>query len=298
MKQRSFASLSFESKKGLAVRAMVRTLDERATALSDMGAEVTVGDYADYGSLLGALHSIESAYFCYPVGAGIAEAAGLFATAGRKQGLKRIVDLSLAATRPDSPSPQGRAQRVAEQIFEWAGFEGVHLRIAAFFMENVTLMDGPSISTGGEIANAFGDLPLGWISGADVGQMAAQILANLGLVTERTIIAGGAEQLSYPDLAKIITDVVGKPVTYRELSPEEWRKRLVDASAAKGEANPRGADHLVAQSIALRKSPFMPVTDHVKRLTGHAPISFAQFVASRRDELTPQPHTDKLVGRP
>jgi uncharacterized protein YbjT (DUF2867 family) len=39
----------------------------------------------------------------------------------------------------DSPSPQGRAQWVAEQIFEWAGFRGVHLRIAAFFMENVPL---------------------------------------------------------------------------------------------------------------------------------------------------------------
>ncbi len=35
------------------------------------------------------------AYFCYPVGAGIAEAAGLFATAGKERGLRRIVDLSL-----------------------------------------------------------------------------------------------------------------------------------------------------------------------------------------------------------
>jgi NAD(P)H dehydrogenase (quinone) len=57
-------------------------------------------------------------YFCYPVAAGVAEAAGFFAGAGREQGLKRIVDLSLATTRVDSPSPQGRAQWVAEQIFE------------------------------------------------------------------------------------------------------------------------------------------------------------------------------------
>jgi NAD(P)H dehydrogenase (quinone) len=99
--------------------------------------KIVVGDSANYASLLAALENVESAYFCYPVGAGIAEAAGLFATARRVQGLKRIVDLSLAATRPDSPSPQGRAQWVAEQIFEWAGFAGVHLRIAAFFMESL-----------------------------------------------------------------------------------------------------------------------------------------------------------------
>jgi hypothetical protein len=38
---------------------------------------------------------------------------------------------------------------VAEQFFEWAGFIGVHLRIAAFFMENVLLIEifeGPTTS--------------------------------------------------------------------------------------------------------------------------------------------------------
>jgi NAD(P)H dehydrogenase (quinone) len=100
--------------RGLPVRALVRALDERAEDLGRLGAKIAVGDYANYASLLVALENVESAYFCYPVGAGIAEAAGLFATAGRVQGLKRIVDLSLAATRPDSPS----AQWVAEQIFE------------------------------------------------------------------------------------------------------------------------------------------------------------------------------------
>jgi NAD(P)H dehydrogenase (quinone) len=90
------------------VRALVRVVDERAEDLRRLGAQIVVGDYANYASLLAALENVESAYFCYPVGAGIAEAAGLFATAGRVQGLKRIVDLSLAATRPDS-----RARRVA-----------------------------------------------------------------------------------------------------------------------------------------------------------------------------------------
>ena len=46
---------------------------------------------------------------------------------------------------PTAPSPQGRAQWVAEQIFEWADFAGVHLRIGAFFMENVLLSPRPVI---------------------------------------------------------------------------------------------------------------------------------------------------------
>jgi NAD(P)H dehydrogenase (quinone) len=137
--------------RGMAVRALVRTLDERAEALRELGLDIVVGDFGNYRSLVAALDGVESAYFCYPVAAGVAEAAGFFAGAGREQGLKRIVDLSLATTRVDSPSPQGRAQWVAEQIFEWAGFGGVHLRIAAFFMENILLTDGDNIRRNGRI---------------------------------------------------------------------------------------------------------------------------------------------------
>src|SRR5580704_4227048 len=194
---RAVAKLLLE--RGLPVRALVRTLDDRAEALRELGAEIAVGDFGNYQSLLAALEGVESAYFCYPVGAGIAEAAGFFAGAGRQQGLKRIVDLSLATTRVDSPSPQGRAQWVAEQIFEWAGFRGVHLRIAAFFMENVLLLDGNSIRRSGRIANSFGDKALSWISGEDVGAMAAELLINDAHASERILIAGGVERLTYSE---------------------------------------------------------------------------------------------------
>jgi NAD(P)-dependent dehydrogenase (short-subunit alcohol dehydrogenase family) len=63
--------------RGLRVRAIVRRLDERSENLRVMGIEVVVGDFAKYTSLLAALDGIEAAYFCYPGGAGLTEAAGL-----------------------------------------------------------------------------------------------------------------------------------------------------------------------------------------------------------------------------
>ena len=142
--------------RGMPVRALVRTLDVRAEALRKLGLEIVVGDFGNYRSLVAALDGVESAYFCYPVAAGVAEAAGFLAGAGRDRSRKRVVDLSLATSRVDSPSPQGRAQWVAEKIFEWAGFDGVHLRIAAFFMENILVTDGENIRRNGRIANSFG----------------------------------------------------------------------------------------------------------------------------------------------
>jgi NAD(P)H dehydrogenase (quinone) len=273
--------------RGYAVRTLVRKLDTRAEILRELGAEVMVGDYSNYSSLLAALEGVESAYFCYPVAAGIAEAAGLFAGAGRQQGLKRIVDMSLATTAVDSPSPQGRAQWVAEKIFEWAGMGGVHLRIAAFFMENITLIDGLGIRTNARIANSFGDKPLSWISGEDVGTIAASLLADPELYTERVLIAGGVERLTFREVASTVSAAVGQPVRYEELTPPQWKAELIASSSTEDEPNFRGIDHLVAQSIALRAGPVLPITDHVLKLTARIPTSFATFSALHRPELTP-----------
>lgn len=275
-------------KLGVPVRALVRNIDARAEALRDRGVQLAVGDYGNYASLIAALEGVESAYFCYPVAAGINEAAGFFAAAGREQGLKRIVDLSLATTRKDSPSPQGRAQWVAEQIFEWVGFGGVHLRIAAFFMENVPLLDGWTIRNEGLIANPFGDKPLTWISAADVGALAAHLLVD-GTQRERIILAGGVQRLTYREIAQTITSVTGKTVEYSEISPEVWGERLRAASKAAGEpVNERAIDHLIAQSIALKSAPPSPITDHVSVIVKRQPISFAEFVQNHITALTPQ----------
>jgi uncharacterized protein YbjT (DUF2867 family) len=273
--------------KGRRVRAMVRTRDERASVLEKAGAEIVVGDFADYASLCSAVEGVRSAYFCHPVGPGITEAAGLFAAAGREKGLSHVVDLSLAAARPDSPSPQGRAQWVAEQIFDWAGLAATHLRIAAFFMENIALLDGPGIRKRGRIANSFGALSLPWISGVDVGNIAASLLlAGPQPADRRLVVAGGVERLNYGQIADVIARQIGRAVQYEELTPDAWHRELVAASTAKGEPNIRGADHLTAQSIALRKNPIPALPDRVEELTGQAAIGFSQFIKMRLTDFS------------
>src|ERR1700722_11336895 len=125
------AAAAYLVKRGRSVRALVRSIDERAEALRDLGIEIVVGDYGNYRSLVDALDGVEAAYFCYPVAAGIAEAAGFFAAAGGIGGL--IVSSICRWQRPAWTAPVRRGGRkwVAEQIFEWTGFRGVHLRIAA-----------------------------------------------------------------------------------------------------------------------------------------------------------------------
>ncbi|GAA3098030.1 NmrA family NAD(P)-binding protein [Pseudonocardia yunnanensis] len=270
--------------RGLPVRAVVRRFDERSEELRGMGIEVVIGDFADYASILAALDGVEAAYFSYPVGAGIAEAAGFFAAAGRQQGLQRVVDLSLDAAFPDSPSPQGRAQWVAERIFEWAGFDGTHLRVAAFFMENLISLHGQQIRELGQIRNSFGDFEPSWIAASDVGAMGAALLADPGLVADRTTTVGAAERASHAAIAETVSKATGRSVHYQPIAPEEWRELIANTSAA-GQANLTAAAHLSAQSITLRQHSTHLVTDDIQRLTGRPAITLKDFVERNRQDF-------------
>jgi uncharacterized protein YbjT (DUF2867 family) len=273
--------------RGLPVRALVHRIDDRSESLRGMAVEVVVGDFTDYASLLAALEGVEAAYFSYPVGTGLTEAAGLFAAAGRERGLERVVDLSLDAAFPRSPSPQGRAEWVAERIFEWAGFGGAHLRVAAFFMENLLTLYGRQIRERGEIRNSFGDFEPSWIAASDVGAMAAALLADSALITDRTTVVGAGERADHATIAAIISTATGYPVRYEALSPQEWRDELIASAAAAGRTDTTVAEHQSVQSAALREHNTHLVTDDIVRLTGRPAITLSDFIARNRDAFSP-----------
>lgn len=62
-------------KEGLDVRAMVRKDDARAQQLRDQGTEVVFGDLLNFRDVRAALKGAQRAYFNYPVGEGLVEAA-------------------------------------------------------------------------------------------------------------------------------------------------------------------------------------------------------------------------------
>src|SRR6476619_6355858 len=53
--------------RGRRVRALVHTLDDRATRLREQGAEVVQGDLLDFPTVSAATAGVSAAYFNYPV---------------------------------------------------------------------------------------------------------------------------------------------------------------------------------------------------------------------------------------
>src|SRR5215471_10535330 len=80
--------------KGVPVRAMVRTFDQRSAALEAQGAEIVVADIFDPGQLMDAMRDLERAYYCPPYHPFVIQSASAFAVAAREAGLEQIVSLS------------------------------------------------------------------------------------------------------------------------------------------------------------------------------------------------------------
>src|SRR5881394_3153263 len=124
-------------KQGKAVRAMVRSEDERAQALRDMGAEVVVGDLLDLDSMHRAIAGCETMYFGMSVSDAYLAATVNVAAVAKHHGVKAFINmsqmtLSQMSITETTASPQHKLQWLAEQALNWSGLPVVHVRPTSF----------------------------------------------------------------------------------------------------------------------------------------------------------------------
>jgi uncharacterized protein YbjT (DUF2867 family) len=270
--------------RGRAVRAMVRTDDDRAAQLRCRGAETVVADLHDRASLVAAVDGVSAVYFTYPIAAGVIPAAANLASVLRDGGsAAHLVVMSMAVSSLDSPSRLGQAQAVAEQVLIWAGLSPTVLRFGGLFHENVLLLHGTTIRENALIANSFGQAPAPWISGDDAAELAvAHLLAS----------APGAPQISYPppaevidhaEVARIISAETGRPVRYEHIPAATWRREL-EAAATEDPSSPINnamAQHIstIGAALSKRAEPLFAADPHALTvMLNRPPIPFADFV--------------------
>src|SRR5215470_12185369 len=118
-------------KEGKAVRAMVRTEDERALALREMGAEVVVGDLLDLDSMHRVIGGCETMYFGMSVSDTYLAASLNAAAVAKYHGVKTFINmsqmtLSQMSITQTTTSPQHKLHWLAEQALNWSGLPVVH----------------------------------------------------------------------------------------------------------------------------------------------------------------------------
>jgi NAD(P)H dehydrogenase (quinone) len=94
---------------GHRVRALVHTVDGRASRLAEQGAEIVAADLLDFSAVSSAMRGVTAAYLCYPITPGLVDVTAIFAQAASEAGVHAVVNMSQISARREAKSDSARA---------------------------------------------------------------------------------------------------------------------------------------------------------------------------------------------
>src|SRR5690606_16907040 len=125
---------------------------------------------------------------------------------------------------------------------------------------------------------ATGTGRIGFVDADDIAAVAARALTDEDAPDEDLILTG-PEALTYDEVAAIVTEVTGRPVTHRHIGYEQMRERL------EAVAPPDFAALLAEMDLAIANGAEDRTTDTVERLTGRPPNGLREVVARELGRL-------------
>jgi uncharacterized protein YbjT (DUF2867 family) len=251
----------------LPVRVFVRDA-RKAEALEAAGADVAVGDLDDQASIDKAMVGVTTVILVSP--AVPAQELNIVASAARA-GVGHVVKASSKASA-DSPIARRRWQAEIEAGLAASGLAHTLLRSNAY-MQNILALARAITATSG-FGSAAGKGRSGMVDVRDVAAVAAEIAAAPVTHNGKTYRLTGPEAISNYDVAEVLSKLLGRTITYTELSFDENKDAMIKAGV------PAPIAEMNAQAFALTADGDAEwVTDDVAALLGRPARSFEQFAA-------------------
>jgi uncharacterized protein YbjT (DUF2867 family) len=273
-------------KQGKAVRAMVRTEDERAQALRNMGAEVVTGNLLDLDSMHRVIDGCESMYFGMSVADDYLAATVNTAAVAKHHGVKAFVNmsqmtLSQMSITQTTASPQHKLHWLAEQALNWSGLPVVHVRPTVLLEGFFLILTSDSVRESNEIRLPFAEGKTSPVAVADVARAVTALLANpqpyIGKIYDLT----GAQSENMHFFAQEYSKALGRTVSYRDIPVEPWRDALLERGMPVHLVN-----HLATVADLHRAGRYHRMSDDVLTLTGQVPVTMQEFVRNNAAVFT------------
>lgn len=266
---------------GNAGRALVKTLLTRGNAVraatrnihkipASVGVEAVRFDYSDPGTFGPDLEGVTGVFLVAPpMDSEAHRKLEPFIERVREAGVRNLVFLSAIGVDQNEQSPL----RLVEHAVMDSGIPWTILR-PNFFMENFTSgFLGPMIKGQSGIFLAAGKGKTSFISTKDIAEVAAEVFVQGG--TGKEYCLTGPEALDHEEVARLISEVLGKQITYQAL-PEE-----VMLQGARDQGVPESSvQYFAVLYRAVRDGHLAMVTEDVKQVTGRNPLTFREFLES------------------
>ncbi|KAJ3099970.1 hypothetical protein HDU97_002642 [Phlyctochytrium planicorne] len=251
---------------GHTTRVFLRSNNEHARKLRDLGAEVVFGDMLSYHDLRNALHGITAAFYLPPIEMHMLRMSAAFASAVEDEGVTHITMLSQWYSSPNHESIHTRDIWLTERLFARLPNVTLTLMRLGMFADNFLnrgLLE--SAMNLGVLPNMFFHGTYAPVSNEDIGRSCAATLLDPAKHGGRVYRPTGPHNVSFEDIEQIVAKVAERKVKMMDLSERMVHKAF--------RAN--GIGEFPAQAVTEYTKEYSKVaqeigtpTDHVQYLTG------------------------------
>ncbi|MDT5152091.1 MAG: hypothetical protein QOI01_3824 [Mycobacterium sp.] len=264
---------------GLKVRAFVHSVDARAQALADLGADVVEGDLLDINTVRPAMEGVDAAYFVWPVQPGLIHATVNFAQAAKEAGVGTVINLSQRSANRWSTSDACRDSFIAEEVLNWSGVNVVHLRPTYFLEWLLYPWQLPYVQQG-VLRMPVGKGRHSPIAADDQGRVIAALLHDSDGHIGTTIPISGPVEMDHEQMAAELSEALGRKIVFQDLPVSEYVESLRDMGVP-----PYVVQHLSGAMVDYQNGHMSGADDNVEKLTGRRSMTVGEFARAHADLL-------------
>ncbi|MBS1786884.1 MAG: NmrA family NAD(P)-binding protein [Acidobacteria bacterium] len=256
------------------VRALTRN---PASTNLPLQAEIVYGDLTIPDSLDQALNQVDAVFLVWTAPATAVQPA----IERIARHVRRIVFLSSPhqTAHPffQQPNPMATMHKEIERLIQACGFQWTFLR-PGMFAVNCLSWWTPQIREGNNVVRwPYGEAPTAPIHERDIAAVGIQTLCEEGHDGKDYVLTG-PESLTQSEQVRIIGEVIGRPLRFEEISPDEAQRELLTVIPP-----PAVTMLLNAWAAALGRPAY--VTTAVEDLTGTPARSFRDWVQDHASEF-------------
>jgi len=194
--------------------------------------------------------------------------------AAKRARVKRLVKLSVLGAETEAYS-FAKIHRPVERAIEASGIPYTLLRPGSF-MQNFVTYYGESIRQQNAFYLPCGNTREAHVDARDIARVAARALTSTGHEGKAYVLTG-PELLTYAEAAAKLSAVLGRTITYVDMSETDYKKLMADVGVP--------ADYVdqLLELYRFIRSHGGVTSPAIKDVTGREPISFDQFARDHAD---------------
>ncbi len=271
--------------RGASVRVMCRRQTQLDT-FAEAGVDGVLGDFDDPASLAGAMVGCEQLFLLAPSGEHQLAGDRAAIDAARTAGIGHVVKVSTLDANPASAIPWARDHAHAEALLRGSGVRWTTLKPGAY-MKN--LLTEVGAIRHGLLPQTSGHGATTWVDTPDIAIAAAAVLTDPDLqggssTDGRAYVLTGTPATSYPQIAELMTELLGRRVRYVHVPAPAMFLGLKLSGMDTWQA--RGLIHQFVDVVRHGRDNGRLSTPDLAQLLGRAPTSLADYITTHRTELT------------